>query len=80
MTGSDKRIQVLMVDSETTWRGGEGQLLLLMRGLIEEGCEVGLAASPESEIHRRSRDLPVTFHPLMIGGGMDLASGWRQGR
>lgn len=70
-------VRALMVDSETTWRGGEGQLLLLMRGLVDEGVEVGLAAAPASEIRGRSEHLPVAFHPLDIGGGMDVAAAWR---
>lgn len=74
---NDAAIRVLMIDSETTWRGGEGQLLLLMRGLCADGVVVGLAAGAESEIRRRTGDLPVVFHPLRIGGGMDVVSAWR---
>lgn len=70
-------ISVLMVDSETTWRGGEGQLLLLMRGLLAEGCRVGLAAGTDSAIRRRSRELAVAFHALRIRGGADIAAAWR---
>ena len=45
------RLNVLMVDSEKTWHGGEAQLRLLMAGLIEEGVHVELAAAPESEMY-----------------------------
>lgn len=70
-------ISVLMVDSETSWRGGQAQLQLLMRGLCGEGCRVGLAAPARSEIRRRTTGLPVAFHPLRVDGGMDLVSAWR---
>lgn len=73
----DTPARVLMVDSETTWRGGEGQLLLLMTGLCAAGCDVSLAAAPDSEIRKRSSDLPVTFYPLRIGGGADLLAAHR---
>jgi glycosyltransferase involved in cell wall biosynthesis len=66
-----------MVDSENTWRGGEAQLLLLMRGLVAEGVEVELAAPRPSEIHRRSRDLGVPFHQVSINGGLDVLSAGR---
>jgi glycosyltransferase involved in cell wall biosynthesis len=66
-----------MVDSERTWRGGEAQLRLLMGGLVSEGVEVELAAPRGSEIERRSGKLDVPFHPVSIGGGMDVVSAWR---
>lgn len=76
-SGNGEGLAVLMVDSESTWRGGEAQLRLLMRGLSELGCAVSLAAPPQSEIRRRSADLAVEFYPLGIAGGVDLVSAWR---
>jgi glycosyltransferase involved in cell wall biosynthesis len=70
-------LSVLMVDSESTWRGGEAQLRLLMKGLSEVGCAVSLAAPAQSEIRRRSGDLSVEFYPLGIAGGVDVVSAWR---
>ena len=72
-----ENIRVLMVDSERTWRGGEAQLRLLIKGLLEEGVEVELAAPPGSEIYERTREVGVPFHPVSIGGGLDAVSAWR---
>ncbi|HZM15869.1 MAG TPA: glycosyltransferase [Candidatus Krumholzibacteria bacterium] len=70
--------RVLMVDSETTWRGGENQLLLLMRGLREAGeAEVELAAPPDAAITRRAAEIGVPCLPLPIRGGMDLVAARR---
>jgi len=55
-------LRVLMVDSERSWRGGQQQVLLLMRGLVEEGVEVHLAAPADGELFRRSADVDVTRH------------------
>ena len=70
-------MRVLMVDSERTWRGGEAQLRLLVKGLLSEGVEVSLAAPRNSEIHLRTRELAMPFHPVSIAGGMDGVSAWR---
>ncbi|MGD8414715.1 MAG: glycosyltransferase family 4 protein, partial [Candidatus Latescibacterota bacterium] len=70
-------IRVLMVDSERTWRGGEAQLRLLIKGLLEEGVAVDLAAPPGSAIHDRTREFDLPFHAVSIGGGMDMVSAWR---
>jgi len=72
-----ERLRVLMVDSEATWRGGEAQLHLLMRGLVDSGCDVALAAPPASAIRRRSEALGVVFHPVAFAGGLDMAAALR---
>ncbi len=74
---SDTPVRALMVDSETSWRGGEGQLRLLMTGLCEQGVDVTLAADAHSEIRRRTSHLPIAFAPLHIGGGMDFVAAWK---
>jgi len=75
MAGKDP-VRVLMIDSEETWRGGEGQVSLLMRGLGEKGIAVSLAAPPLSEIGRRAVELGVPFFPLPIANGMDMRAVW----
>ncbi len=56
---STRSLRILMVDSERTWRGGQGQVLLLMRGLAEAGQSVTLAAPAGGALFERSRDLRV---------------------
>lgn len=66
-----------MVDSETTWRGGEGQLALLMQGLLHRGYDVTLASPPGSAIESRGREFGVECLPLAISGGFDLGAAWK---
>ncbi|MDH3198168.1 MAG: glycosyltransferase [Candidatus Krumholzibacteria bacterium] len=66
--------RVLMVTSERTWRGGERQLHLLMRGLREEGVEVALAAPERSVIAQRARNLGVQAHALSFRGAAVAAA------
>ena len=74
---ADNNLRVLMVDSENTWRGGEAQMLLLMKGLLSEGHSVELAASRQSVVCERSRDLGLPVHHVSIDGGLDLLSAGR---
>jgi glycosyltransferase involved in cell wall biosynthesis len=74
---TNKNLRVLMVDSENTWRGGEAQMLLLMKGLLSEGQTVELAAPRKSVIRERSRELDIPFFPVSINGGLDLLSAGR---
>ncbi len=76
-----------MVDSERTWRGGQGQVFLLMRGLCELGQHVTLAAPVRGALYERAGTLPVervawrgTSSPVsmleirtrMLQGGFDV--------
>jgi glycosyltransferase involved in cell wall biosynthesis len=70
-------IRVLMVDSETSWRGGEGQLFLLTCGLMEAGFNVSLAAPPDAVITEKVRALGLDCLPLPISGGLDLGAAWK---
>ena len=75
MNGVDP-LHILMLTSETTWRGGETQIDLLMRGLSERGHGVTLAAPPGSSIADwAASGIPVT--PLTISGGFDVAAAFR---
>ncbi len=72
----DKDIKALMVDSEATWRGGEGQVFLLMKGLVRRGTGVELASPPDSAIQSKAEQLGVPCLPLGIAGGLDLSAAW----
>jgi glycosyltransferase involved in cell wall biosynthesis len=60
-------LRVLMVDSERSWRGGQGQVRLLMSGLCDLGVEVTLAAPPDGELYRRSETLAIARVPASMG-------------
>jgi glycosyltransferase involved in cell wall biosynthesis len=63
MNTAARALRVLMVDSERTWRGGQGQVALLMRGLVEAGQEVTLAAPERGALFERSNTLAITRVP-----------------
>jgi glycosyltransferase involved in cell wall biosynthesis len=52
-------LRILMVDSERTWRGGQAQVLLLMRGLVDAGQDVTLAAPGDGVLFERAADVRV---------------------
>ncbi len=66
-----------MVDSEVTWRGGEAQVALLMRGLMARGLDISLAAPPGSAVADAASSLGARVYPLPIAGGMDLRAALR---
>jgi glycosyltransferase involved in cell wall biosynthesis len=59
MSATPRPLRILMVDSERTWRGGQGQVLLLMRGLAELGQRVTLAAPGRGALFERSNVLDI---------------------
>ncbi len=69
-----------MIDSEATWRGGENQLYLLMRGLRAENVHVALAAPEQAAIARRAKELGVPCWSLDSRGGFDLVAAHRLAR
>jgi glycosyltransferase involved in cell wall biosynthesis len=59
MSATARPLRILMVDSERSWRGGQGQVFLLMRGLVELGQRVTLAAPPAGALFERSNVLDI---------------------
>lgn len=67
---SGRPLRVLMVDSERTWRGGQGQVTLLMRGLAELGQAVTLAAPERGALFQRSAALAIERIPWKGSAGI----------
>ncbi|HEU5310689.1 MAG TPA: glycosyltransferase, partial [Candidatus Eisenbacteria bacterium] len=65
------------LDSERTWRGGERQVLELMRRQREMGDEAHLAAPTGSEIATRAAAEGIPIHPVAMRGTWDLGSAVR---
>jgi len=64
----------LFVDTEPCWRGGQDQLLTLLRGLIVRGHDLHLICMPRTLLEERSREAGVTVHPLAIRSEAGLMS------
>ena len=54
----------LMVDLETEWRGGQSQMLLLLRGLYERGHAAELIAVKGSPLAHRARKENIYVHGI----------------
>jgi len=52
-------VKIVYVDLETEWRGGQGQALLTVQGLIARGHEAELVAAETGVLARRARDIGV---------------------
>jgi glycosyltransferase involved in cell wall biosynthesis len=77
--GGAAPLRVLHVDSERSWRGGERQILLLMRRQRERGDEPHLAAPADAAISKRAAAEGFPLHPVPMRGIWDLLSALRLG-
>jgi glycosyltransferase involved in cell wall biosynthesis len=55
-------LRTLHLDTQSNWRGGQSQALLLMRGLIERGHAAELMARRGSPVALRAREADITAH------------------
>ncbi|MDV6234329.1 glycosyltransferase [Leptospira ellisii] len=65
---------ILHIDTETGWRGGERQLLLLAEGLKKKKIPQLILGKPGSALERRCSDRNLPFYALDMRGEWDLAS------
>jgi L-malate glycosyltransferase len=59
-------LSLLFVDTERVWRGGQDQLLTLLKGLIERGYSVHLVCHPDSLLEKRAAALGARIHKIVI--------------
>ena len=70
------KINVLQLDTEKTWRGGENQMRLLCEGLADSRYMCHLALDPRGEAYQRLKNsYPVL--PVKMSGGFDLLAAWK---
>lgn len=67
------------IDTATTWRGGQNQVLLTVLGLRALGHRTLLVAHPNGELRRRASE-GLDFVPLAPSHELDLKAGWRMSR
>ena len=72
-----KRLTVLHINTERTWRGGEQQMCYLATGLAEKGHVSHIVCRPDSECERRAREMGLSVHPLAIRGDLDFLAARR---
>lgn len=65
---------ILHIDTETGWRGGERQLLLLAEGLKKRKIPQLILGKPGSALESRCSDHGLPFEALAMKGEWDLAS------
>jgi glycosyltransferase involved in cell wall biosynthesis len=70
--GRAARVRVLHVNTERTWRGGEQQVLYLLRGLRAAGLEQELLCQPEGVLAARAREQGVEVWLRRMRGEVDL--------
>jgi len=80
MSAAPIPIRVLHVDSERPWRGGERQVLELMRRQRRRGDEPHLAAPGDSAIHERAQAEGFSVHAVAMRGTWDLPAAFALAR
>jgi glycosyltransferase involved in cell wall biosynthesis len=60
-------VKPLLVDLETTWRGGQNQALLLLKGLLERGHQPELVAATNSALGQRAQSAGISVHYVSRG-------------
>ena len=56
----------LVIDTERVWRGGQDQLLALLKGLRQRGHQVHLVCHPETLLRKRAAENGISVHSLVI--------------
>jgi glycosyltransferase involved in cell wall biosynthesis len=67
------------IDTATTWRGGQNQVLLTVMGLLAAGERTLLVAHPDGELRKRAEE-GIEFIGLAPTHELDLKAGWRFSR
>ncbi len=68
----------LHIDTARTWRGGQQQVLLTVRGLRRRGQRAALAAQPRGELFRRAAEAPELYSRDPVGERTERAGSRRE--
>jgi L-malate glycosyltransferase len=66
----------LHIDTARSWRGGQNQVLLTVKGLLKLGHRAALVVHPDGELRARA-DTGLELLPLAPRSEVDLTTAWR---
>lgn len=67
-----KKLKVLMLSAEKTWRGGEQQIAYLVSELMSRGTEVVVGVKAGSPFEKHCIEKGITVHALPFRNGSDI--------
>jgi glycosyltransferase involved in cell wall biosynthesis len=73
-------LKVLHINTEKTWRGGEQQVLYLIKGLKERGHTPVVVCQPGSPLEDAVINAGIEVVPVRMRGEFDLSAAWQIGR
>jgi glycosyltransferase involved in cell wall biosynthesis len=73
-------INVLHIDTEFGWRGGQQQAIYLLEGMQRRGWPTALVCQPDSDLWRYCRDHGLSCHGVRMRGELDLYAAHRIAR
>jgi glycosyltransferase involved in cell wall biosynthesis len=68
---------LLFIDTERVWRGGQNQLLTLIKGLHRRGHTIHLICQPQTLLEARALELGILVHPMAIRSEVGLMAFFR---
>ncbi|MCX7975019.1 MAG: glycosyltransferase [Candidatus Aminicenantes bacterium] len=75
-----KELSLFHVDAGREWRGGQRQVLFLVRELKRKGFPVYLVVQPDSPLERKAREENLVVIPLKMKSEADLWASFRLAR
>ena len=73
-------MKILHINTETTWRGGEQQVLYLAKGLKDRGHESVIICQPNSPLSERAKTEGLYVDEVRMRSEFDLLAAWRIGK
>lgn len=73
-------MRILHIDTERTWRGGEQQLLYLVKGLKEREHTSSVICQPGSSLEDAVKKAEIDAIPIKMRSEIDILAAWKIGR
>jgi glycosyltransferase involved in cell wall biosynthesis/tRNA A-37 threonylcarbamoyl transferase component Bud32 len=73
----DNPLKILHINTELTWRGGEQQVLYLIKGLTKKGYISHLICQPKGSLYDHALQEGVKTFPLPMRGEVDLIAAFK---
>lgn len=69
--------KVLHIDTGKAWRGGQQQVVYLLKGMLERGLDTALVCQSHSELEKYCKEHTFPYFSLRMRGEVDIVAGFR---